>query len=210
MYGALVSGNYFVVWPSILQHLARGDQAGVPPMLWRISDLFAIVGPVAAQTLFVLFVVSSWTMWRIRGERRTAARHAGVFTAMSGSSAIAAIVLGFGSLPWAMSQVGFAMSCKVTTLESVASPDARYRASLVESVCPDDTRRHVLLTRSPNHFHWAAQPVLVLNDRPSLHLSWSDHTLLISGNRTAASMNHPLPNPWCCYGRVTARYVGSQ
>jgi hypothetical protein len=167
----LVVANHFVVWPSIPQYLARGDQAGVPPMLWRLSDLFAIVGSFAAQALFVLFAVSSWTMWRIRRGRRNAAHPAGVFAAMAGSSAIAAVVLGFGALPWAMSQIGLATSCKVTTLQSVVAPDPRDHAAVVESVCDGETRRHVILTRWPNHFYWAAQSVLILNDRPTLHLS---------------------------------------
>jgi hypothetical protein len=209
VYGVLLVGNRAVVWPSIGEYLTRGEEARVPRILWGLSNLLTFVAPFAVQTLAVLLAISAWMTWHIRRERRKASKNAGVFTVMGSSAALAAIALGLSSLPWAASQVAFATFCKPTTLESVLSPDGRYQAAVVETSC-DDIRRQVILTRWPLHFRWAAVPILVLNERPALNLSWSGRTLTITGSRTRRSIAHPLPDPWCCWGSTRARYVGPQ
>jgi hypothetical protein len=210
LYGALLIANRAVVWPSIGEYLTRGEEARVPRILWGISDLLTFVAPFAAQTLAVLFAISAWMTWQIRLERHKASKNADRFTVMGGSAALTAIALALSSLPWAASQVAFATYCKPTTLESLLSPDRRYEAAVVETDCGDDIRRQVTLTRWPLHFRWAAVPILVLNERPALRLSWTGRTLTIRGSRTRRSIDHPLPDPWCCWGSSSARYIGPQ
>ena len=210
VYGALLVANRAVVWPAISEYLTRGEEARVPQILWAMSELLAFVAPFAVQTLAVLFAISGWMTWQIRRERHKASKNAGRFTVMGSSAALIAVALGLSSLPWAASQVAFATYCKPTTLESLLSPDGRYQAAVVETNCDDDIRRHVILTRWPLHFRWAAVPVLVLNERPALRLSWSGRTLTIMGSRTRRSIDHPLPDPWCCWGSSNARYLGPQ
>jgi len=208
-YGVLVIGNRAVVWPSIGEYLTRGEEARVPRILWAISNLLTFVAPFAAQTLAVLFAISAWMTWQIR-RRHKASKNAGMFTVMGSSAALTAIALGLSSLPWATSQIAFASYCKPTTLESLLSPDGRYEAAVLETNCGDDIRRHVIVTRWPFHSRWAAMPILVFNDRPTLRLSWSGRTLTITGSRTRRTIDHPLPDPWCCWGSISARYRGPQ
>ncbi len=209
LYGVLLIGNRAVVWPMLGEYITRGEEARVPRILWAITNLLAFVVPFATQTLAVLFAISAWMTWQIR-RRHKASKGAGMFTAMASSAALTAIALGLSSLPWAASQIAFATYCKPTTLESVPSPDGLYHAAVLETNCGDDTRRHVILTRWPFHSRWAAVPILVLNERPRLRLSWSGRTLTITGSRTRRTFDHPLPDPWCCWGSTSARYVGPQ
>ena len=205
--GVLIGALYWV-FPWVNERAKQGE-TGLSAPVWVLIDFIFPILLFAPHVYLCLLLPLAWSSWRIVARWKELLPNRSAMLCMAGVaifSSLAALVL---TKDLAIS--GFILLtrpalCNTTTFEESASPNGRYHASVVEVDCGamSGFNRQILLTRWP--FYWAPTSILYFNDNPSLHLSWSGRTLLITGNRSLKSMDREPPNPMI-WGGVIAKYI---